>query len=216
MKKVSRRDFLSGSSFALSSAFLLQTSLKANGAKFSNFSCGEANNTKILIVYESEFGSTKEVAEFIGRNYCHKGVSVDVQWAQNIKNIQGYSGVILGSAIHYDDWMGSMKKFVKAHEDMLMSMRVGYFFTCMTLSRGSEKSIQEAQSYANKLKSFSKITPHSIGQFAGVLDYGKMSFIHRMMAKPIFAMLGIKEGDYRDWEQIKGWSDTLYTSFEKG
>lgn len=53
------------------------------------------------------------------------------------------------------------------------------------------------------------VKEESIGQFSGVLDYGKMSFGQRLAAKALFAIIGVKEGDYRDWERIRDWASDL-------
>jgi hypothetical protein len=36
-----------------------------------------------------------------------------------------------------------------------------------------------------------------------------MSFAKRILAKGIFLILGIKEGDYRDWDAIENWTKNL-------
>ena len=54
-----------------------------------------------------------------------------------------------------------------------------------------------------------------VGGFAGVLDYGKIALIPRMILKLYLVILRVKEGvrvkegDYRDWDAIKSWVQSL-------
>jgi menaquinone-dependent protoporphyrinogen IX oxidase len=57
---------------------------------------------------------------------------------------------------------------------------------------------------------YQNLKVQNFGKFAGVLDYSKMSFAQRILAKGIFLILGIKEGDYRDWNEIENWTKRLY------
>lgn len=47
-----------------------------------------------------------------------------------------------------------------------------------------------------------KVKPVAIGLFPGVVDFSKMSFMHKAMLKT----MGSAEGDYRDFAAVKRWS----------
>ena len=167
-------------------------------------------NNKILVAYEGQFGSTAEVAKFIGNTLSKKGTEVDIKRINDVGNLSSYSSVIIGSAIQYDNWMPVAREFIIKNENQLAKHTVAYFFTCLTLSEKSEKANDQANGYANKLYSLSLVVkPVSVKGFAGVLDYSKMSYGARMVAKVLFLFLGVKEGDYRDWSAIRLWSEKL-------
>ncbi len=70
--------------------------------------------------------------------------------------------------------------------------------------------------YSDKLYSLMpKIKPLSVGGFAGVLDYSKLSFPQRLVSKGIFLILGVKEGDYRNWKAIRSWAKTVHVKLNK-
>jgi len=166
--------------------------------------------TKILIAYESQFGSTAEVATFIGKNLSVDKQEIEIKKINEIDDLSPYSKIIIGSAIQYDKWMPEARNFVIANRKELEEIPVAFFFTCLVLSKKTEKARLQAKGYSDNLKSLvTEIKPTSVGQFAGVLDYSKMSFGQRILAKGLFAIIGVKEGDYRDWKKIKKWTEKL-------
>jgi menaquinone-dependent protoporphyrinogen oxidase len=49
------------------------------------------------------------------------------------------------------------------------------------------------------------LKPISIGLFAGKIDYSKMDGIDRSIAEAVSS----SEGDWRNWEAIRGWAEGL-------
>ena len=102
-------------------------------------------------------------------------------------------------------------KFVTTHQNSLSKLPVAYFFTCLTLSKQSEKAEHKAMAYSDKLYSLvPQVKPVSVGRFAGVLDYSKMSCFIRLVAKGIFAIIGVTGGDYRCWDAIRSWAKGIH------
>ncbi len=168
------------------------------------------NEHKILVTYDSQFGSTKEIARFIGDNLSANKQEVDIKRINEVDNLSSYSKVIVGSAIQYDKWMPEARKFIIKNETELSTKSVSFFLVCLALSKGSVKANLQANSYAKEIKNLvPQIIVRSFGKFAGVLDFSKMPFGLRMLAKVMFVFIGVKEGDYRDWKSIKKWSETL-------
>ncbi len=170
------------------------------------------SNTNILVIYDSKFGSTKEVAEKIAVELS-KNYSVEIKEINAKIYLNSYDKIIIGSAIQYDKWLPNAADFIRSNQELLATKKVAYFFTCLVLSKNTNKAKEKANIYAKKLLKIAPlITPLAIGKFAGVLDYSKMSFAQRILAKSIFAIIGVKEGDYRDWNAIKSWANSLFIS----
>ena len=169
------------------------------------------NPKKILVAYESQFGSTAEVAEAIGQVLSAKGNQVSVKKIKDVTSLDDYGKVVIGSAIQYDKWMPEARDFAKMHRKSLGEKEVACFLVCLVLSKGTKKAIAKAKGYALKINELMPSVPaDSIGQFAGVLDYSKMSFGQRLAAKALFAIIGVKEGDYRNWQAIRDWAGGLF------
>ncbi|MHA2099545.1 MAG: flavodoxin domain-containing protein [Candidatus Kariarchaeaceae archaeon] len=168
------------------------------------------NKQKILVTYDGKFGSTGEVANFISQILTEEDKIVEMKKISDDHDLTSYDGVVIGCPIHYDKWNSSGRKFVKNNEEILSKIPVAFFFTCLVLSQNTEKANQKALGYSNKLYDLSsKVQPITIGQFAGVLDYSKMSFILKIIVKTIFRFIGVKEGDYRDWDLIRSWAKNI-------
>ena len=160
-----------------------------------------------MIAYASKFGTTGEVAVAIGDVLCEKGNTVETKWVKNVKDLNSYDAVIIGSPIHMGHWMSEAEEFVKANQKILQQLTVAYFFTCMFLHKLNPKGDLEAKEHSDKLQALvPQVKPVSIGGFAGVLDYSNMGFFHRLVLKAILYKKGVKEGDYRDWDAIHAWA----------
>lgn len=117
---VSRRNFLKiaglalgGTVLACSGAGFLATQQPV--ANFIQTDCGgETMNDKILIAYASKCGSTGEVAEAMAEALCAQGASVDIKLAKDVTSLDGYSRVIIGSAIR----MGLGTRSARGHKPL--------------------------------------------------------------------------------------------------
>lgn len=168
------------------------------------------NRFKILVAYASQFGTTAEVAEAIGDILGQDGAEVETRWIKDVSNLESYDAVVIGSAIQYDRWMSEAAEFVKANQHVLNQVPVAYFFTCLTLSKRTEKTERQALAYADKLIALApQVKPVDIGRFAGVLNYSKMPFYFRFMFWGFSLITGVQEGDYRDWEAIRAWANVM-------
>ena len=56
------------------------------------------------------------------------------------------------------------------------------------------------------------VQPLDMGLFAGVLDYSKLTWMYRMVMKSKMKKKGVPEGDFRNWEAIRTWTEGLYLS----
>lgn len=167
---------------------------------------------RILVAYASKFGSTGGVAAAIAESLFAKGNSVDLKRMEHVDSLQEYDGFVLGGAIHYDHWMDEAQGFVEANHTTLAEHPVACFFTCLTLSREHDKGQKTAAGYADKVSAlFPHVESEQVGRFAGALDYGNMSLIPSIAKRGMLGVLGVHEGDYRDWDAIQRWADKSAT-----
>jgi menaquinone-dependent protoporphyrinogen oxidase len=191
---------------------LPQTTEAANvGFPDSNCVINKKGGRKILVIYASEFGTTGEIAKAIGEVLCQEGNTVETKWVKDVKDIHNYNAFIIGSAIQYDRWMPEATQFVRANQKILSKLPVAFFFTCLVLSKQTERAEHKATTYSDKLYSLvPHVKPVSVGRFAGVLDYSKMSFFFRLIAWGIYGIFRVREGDYRDWDEIRSWAKGIH------
>lgn len=217
---ISRRHFLALTGGALGATVLACSGLTAAGlqpppAPFNQSSCGGRSNVedRILVAYASRTGSTGRVAEAIAEVLCADGAAVDVRLAKEVADISSYRAVIVGSAIYMGRWMSDAVKFVERHKDALSHLPVAYFLVCLTLKDDTEENRRLVRSYLDPvMEKTPQVQPLDIGLFAGRMDYSKLSFFYRLIAKTIDA----PEGDYRDWQAIQAWAGKVNGELSQG
>ena len=221
MRRVTRREFLvDGSmlvggaigSLALGSELLSPQNVQAAKVEFPESNCGPEKKTgkKVLVAYASFCGTTGGVAEAIGQVLCEKGANVDVRLVKNVNDITPYQAVIIGSATRSSSWWPEAIEFVERNKEELSRKPVAYFLTCLALCKDTEASHRVARGYMDPvLKAVPDVKPVDMGLFAGVLDYGKLNLVYRMVMKSKMKKQGVPEGDFRDWKAIRSWSKGL-------
>ncbi len=159
---------------------------------------------KILVAYATKAGSTAEVAAEIGRVIESKsGCRVDVHPMSRLDGVNGYGGVIIGSAIRAGKWLPEATKFVEEHRDALSRVPVAFFTVCLTMKDDTEENRRTVAAYLDPVREV--VEPVDVGLFAGAMDYSKLPFILRLMMKAMKA----PQGDFRDWEGIRAWADSI-------
>jgi menaquinone-dependent protoporphyrinogen oxidase len=173
--------------------------------EFVEFSCknGGKMNKNILIAYASKSGSTGGVAEAMGKVLCDMGVSVDVRLMENVKDLNDYHAIIVGSAIRKGRWLPEAVDFVKKQQDILSRKPCAYFVVCLTMKDDTPENRAKTLAYLDPVvKENSSVRPVSIGLFPGAVNFSKMSFA----SKTILKVMGTSEGDYRNWPAVKAWT----------
>jgi menaquinone-dependent protoporphyrinogen oxidase len=165
---------------------------------------------RILVAYASWTGTTPEVAQAIASSPAELGNSTDAIPIDQVTRVDDYDAVIIGSPIQYDRWLPEAIGFMKTHRVALKERSVVGFFTCLTLSRGTQKAQSQANRYAEVIHRLDPdIDVLDVGRFAGVLDYRRLNPLVRPLARIIFLALGVREGDHRDWTAIDRWARAL-------
>ena len=218
MNNLNRREFIvdgtkmTGAAIctaAMGWELLLPLDSEASSVKFPESSCGAENisGSRVLIAYASQCGSTGEVAEAIGNVLCQCGAVAETKWVKSVEALNDYSAVIIGSAIHKSRWLPEATDFVTTHQDVLSKLSVAYFLTCLTLCVHTDEARRKAKNFLDPVhKKAPLVKPVSVGRFAGVLDYSKLTFIQRTVMKRKMKKRGIQAGDYRDWGAIRSWA----------
>lgn len=170
---------------------------------------GMANS--ILVVYGSWAGSTAEVADFIGRTMAEGGARVDVKPVESVTSLQGYSAVVLGSAIRAGKVKPALMEFVKGHRAELRKMPTAFFVVCMTMKDGTPENRRTVNAYLDPLRE--QVSPLDVGLFAGRMDYAKLGFFARIAVE---RFVKVPEGDFRNWDAIREWAGGLPAKLAAG
>lgn len=167
------------------------------------------------MTYDGRLGSTGELATFMAQVLTEHGATVDVRPVRDAGTTDAYDLVVVGSAIRYDRWLPDAINFVREHKDSLRRQSVAYFFTCLTLATRSPKTEAKADAYAVQLRTISlDVQPISVGQFGGVLNFKTGPWHTRILLRLLSRLTGVRQGDYRDWEAVREWTQAIISDFD--
>lgn len=168
------------------------------------------NARRALVAYESGYGTTAEVADRIGTTIAAAGHLVDVRHVAEVTDVDDYDLVVVGSAIRYDRWMSGATEFVRTHRVELGTTNLGFFFTCLALSKPGARSTRSADQYEARIRAVApELEPLAFGRFAGAVDPSRMNPLLRAAARVFLAVRGARPGDFRDWTAIDAWATEL-------
>lgn len=163
----------------------------------------KAADNRVLVAYASKAGSTAEVAGAIGKRLADTGLAVDVRRAKNVRSVDGYAAVIVGSAIRAGQWLSEARGFVKTHREALAARKTAFFTLCMTLQEDTPANREKVAGYLKPVREV--LEPDWIEYFAGKMDYRRLGFGTRLIVKA----MKVPEGDFRNWDAIGAWADAL-------
>jgi menaquinone-dependent protoporphyrinogen oxidase len=162
-------------------------------------------SNRILVAYASRAGSTQEVAEAVAKALREQGQEVDVRAVREVRSLEPYAAVVVGSAAHIMRIYADAVSFVKQHRAALQNMPTAFFVSCMTMKEDNEKNRETVSGYLKPLTAL--VSPAAVGLFAGKMDASKVGGLMGAMMKKA------KVEDCRDWEAIRAWSAGLLAVF---
>ena len=161
-------------------------------------------NRKTLVIYASQYGATKEIAEKIGEVLHQEGVQADISPVDGIQDISQYQAVILGSGVYINQWNKKAVTFLQSNEKALAERRV-WLFSSGPTGEGDPVELVEGWRLPASLKPVAdRIKPRDIAVFHGYINPAKLNFLQKWAIKNV-----VKKpfGDFRDWDAIVVWSN---------
>lgn len=185
---------------------------------------------RVLIVFDTVSGSTKEMAEIIRHEM--KPASVDVFCVDEVRSLNGYDAIIIGSPIRFGGFTAKVKKFIRKYRNELLSKQVILYFSSLyivnfkeetqpavtlyidpalkmqTISKkdatGMDKTHSVGCYYKAVLKQTRGIVPVAIAFFNGRLDLQKLNFVMRMFMKVVTSLTSKERvGDFLNPASVK-------------
>ena len=161
-------------------------------------------SNRILVTYATRTRSTAEVAKVISEVLTTRGFVVDLKPVKEKPSLDGYRGVILGSAIRMGGWLPEMTEFIRDNQAKLNEVPTA-IFTVHMLNTGNDSANHDAQrAYTRPIRKM--LHPVDEAFFAGNLDISQLSLPDRVLTKIMVDDQDLKVGDLRDWEKIRAWA----------
>lgn len=145
----------------------------------------------VLVAYATRHGSTREVAAAIAARLRADGLKAELRPADEVTDVQPFSGVIVGGALYTGRWHQAAVALLRRHREALADVPVAVF----ALGPRTLEPADLAASRKQLLSSLAKVPevePYAVGVFGGVIDPKTFPFpLNRMHAS-----------DARDWDAI--------------
>jgi len=141
---------------------------------------------KINIVYASRYGSTKQVAELIGR---HMPVGVNVVNVTN-EGAMDCDVIVLGSGIYANKLLPEMEEFISANLPALKEKRVGMFGVAM-----QTKPLERRGKLSGGVLIFDRypLEPFIKGMLHGRRDFSVLTDEDRAGLERFYSTIGLSE-----------------------
>ena len=160
----------------------------------------------VLVVVASRHGSTLEVAQAIAEELRGAGQEVDLRAADEVASLDPYQAVVLGSAVYVGNWLPEARRFVEQHGAQLETRPV-WLFSSGPLGAEDPKPAGDPTRLPELMQA-TRARDHRI--FAGRLDRHELGLGERIVTRAV----GAPEGDFRDWEAIRGWARQIAASLD--
>lgn len=145
--------------------------------------------SRILIVYASHYGQTREVAHHICDRLRTRGHEVDTaDIADGAPRLTGYDGVILGSRVELGKHAKPILEYVTAHRDELAKMPTAFF--SVSMSATDVPASPDPNGYLAKTFRALQWTPTEAAAFGGALPYRRYNVLTRFIMKMISKQAG--------------------------
>lgn len=162
---------------------------------------------RALIAVASKHGATREIAEEIKIVLESEGLETDLVDAGAEVEIEGYDAVILGSAVYAGHWLKDAKQLVETNQARLVERPV-WIFSSGPL--GDPPEPEEDPVDVREIEERTRPVDHRV--FTGKLDREALGFAERAIVRA----LGVAEGDYRDWQDIRDWAEGIVSHLAQG
>lgn len=167
---------------------------------------------RVLVVYGSQYGSTKGIAARIAEKLVacgHEAVAVP---AGEARDVAGHDAFVIGSAVYMGSWIKAVSDFVRGNIEGLAARPVWLFSSgpLGTETRDAQGKDVRESAIPKEIAEFEPlIHPKGHHVFYGAFDHTKLKFAHRAFWTLPAAKKLLLEGDFRDWDEIDGWAGEI-------
>ncbi len=149
----------------------------------------KGNMARVLIIYDTRYGSTKTIAEWIAEGAASIGhVAVAVQ---NVAEAdpRDFDFIVIGSPIYEEHPLPSVVNFLAANRDHLNDKDVALFVVCVDYGEVPKEEL--VHRYVADLQARAAGRVRAIEVFGGYLDVNKLSDTDRDLIEDFAKLIGI-------------------------
>lgn len=154
---------------------------------------------KVLIIYGTRFGTTRDTSEKIRDFLATKEIEVLFNPEDKKLILSGFDGVLIGTGIKISMWTKKIKKFIKKYKKELSNrnFKFGFFINCGTASQ-KERINEAKEKYIDKKMQKVGLNYDIADAFGAIYDFTETSLMGYINKKLIKSGLINDEG----WEKV--------------
>lgn len=155
---------------------------------------------RVLVAYASKRGATAEIAETIAAELRRSGLAVSCEPADEVKSLDSFDAVVLGSAVYMKRWRGDAKHFLRKHRRGLAA-RPFWIFS----SGPAGDPADDNPEWTEPARIVGKV--EELGARGHVVFGGRLSDPPQgPMEKAMVKNTPPQFRDRRDWDEIRAWA----------
>ncbi len=159
-----------------------------------------ARPRRVLVTAGSKHGATAQIAQHVGEILRKRGVEATVADPSDVDTVDGYGAVVLGSAVYAGRWLQEARRVAVLISETVPQPAVWMFSSGPV--GDPPKPDGEPVDVAEIIE---MVRPRDHRVFAGRIDKSTLGFGERALV----AALRVREGDFRNWDQITAWADVI-------
>ena len=167
---------------------------------------------RVLVAYGSKYGSTAEIAQAIGTTLRVAGLEVDVRRAREVRSLEPYRAVVVGSAVYMARWRRDAMRLLRRRPKELAQREV-WVFSSGPVGEDKDEPAEQRDRWTKpkrveQLAAQVKANEHVV--FGGRVS-DDAGFLRKRMAKNMPPELR----DRRDWGAIEAWAQKIADSLRE-
>ena len=163
---------------------------------------------KVLVTVASKHGATAEIGTAIADTLREAGLYVAELTPEHVNSLAEFDAVVVGSALYMGRWMGEARDFVNENAEALSKKPVWLFASGPII--GTLNAPNDGADAAEGQKLQELIGAREARVFAGELKKESLGFVEKQIVK----MVKSPWGDYRPWDEIRSWAESIAHELE--
>ena len=167
-------------------------------------------NHRLLIVYGTAEGHTRDVATHVAQTARAEGTVVEVVEAASATTLltdAAWDAVLVGASVHQEQHQTSVTDFVRANLSLLERLPSAFFSVSLSAAVNDPHHQNEAQRYIETFLERTNWHPLSTASFAGALRHAEYDYFKRLVLDLLAYQLGggtVSQKDvvYTDWNAV--------------
>ncbi len=152
---------------------------------------------RVLVAYGSRHGATAGIAEQIGTSLREDGIDAVVLPADEVTDVRGYDGVVLGGSLYAGHWSSKARRCGERNAEYLRHRPVWLFSSGPVDSSTEQQDVPPVRAVAREME---RLGAREHITFGGSITARTPGLIARTLVRRG------KGGDFRNPKRIQAWA----------